>query len=96
MIIYHPDAKSFFLDSQTYINWFLTHKSLPISSAKAGIICYYNQLIEGHTAEIDSLIRTLEKYHILPICVFSENLADTSIAPEKRYVWHSYPRKAWE
>jgi len=90
--IYHPKADSFFIDSNAYIKWYQIHKGQSDSLSKAGIICYYNQLIEGNTAEIDALIAMLEAHRILPVCVFTENVLNPAADPDKRYPWMHYFR----
>ena len=90
--IYHPEANSFFSDSDSYIKWYQIHKGQIDSLSKAGIICYHNQLSERNTAEVDTLIALLEANSILPVCVFTENILNTAADPDKRYPWMHYFR----
>ena len=88
--IYHPDADSAFIDSKAYINWYKINKGDFCSLPKAGILCYYKQLIEKNTAEIDALTSILEACKIIPVCVFTDNISDTCLDIDKRYPWIHY------
>jgi cobaltochelatase CobN len=60
----------------------------------AGILCSYGQIVENNCAEIDSLIRCLEKHELLPLCVYCEGMTDSTLPVDRRYAWLTYLQDA--
>ncbi len=85
--IWHPDAANVFTSPAEYLAWRTTNK-LPISSLVA-VLFYYGQLVEDNLAEIDFLIRQLEKNGLCPIPVFSPGVEGGDTHP----VWYEYLRQ---
>ena len=92
--IYHPDAPSFFADVSGYLQFQKERAPGLLDGPMVGALCYYGQIMEKNCAEIDHLIRSLEKHGLMPLCVYSEGFADSTLPQEMRYTWASYFREA--
>ena len=88
--IYHPDAKERFTDAGRYRAWLQGQGRLHEDSPVAGIIMHYSQLAEENHADIDFLIRELEKREVVPFCVFCDGIQEVPGDREKRYPWFGY------
>ncbi len=88
--IYHPDAEERFADTGRYRAWLQGEGRLHEEAPVAGIIMHYSQLAEENHADIDLLIRELEKREVVPFCVFCDGIQDVPGDREKRYPWFGY------
>jgi len=85
--IYHPDAPSFYDTVEDYRDW--RDKQIGDGQGRpiVGILCYYGQIMEKNCAEVDAVIHALERYAFIPLCVFCEGVADSTLPLDKRYPW---------
>lgn len=88
--IYHPRAMDTFDNTEQYIAWF-DKLCFPVAGrTPVGIICYHGQIGEKNCADVDAVIEGLENNGFLPVCVFSEGVADSAVPIRKRYSWLQY------
>jgi len=92
--VYHPDAASFFTSTSAYFQWRQERKAPFRNQPLVGLLCYYSQIAEDNCAEIDAVIRCLEKNDLIPLCVASEGLADSSLPLAQRYTWLPFFQEA--
>lgn len=92
--IYHPDAPSFFESVSEYLQFQMERTPSLHRQPRVGLLCYYGQIVEKNCAEIDALVHSLEKQGLMPLCVYSEGFADSTVAPDMRYSWVPYFRDA--
>ena len=88
--IYHPDSNETFHSTSRYLEWYKDKHPSEETRYVVGLLCYYGQLIEQHTEEIDTLTHILEDHRFLPICVFCEGMYDSTLSRERRYPWLKY------
>ncbi len=94
--IYHPDAPEFYNTVNTYLDWRSGRERDDRGRPVVGILCYYGQIMEKNCAEIDAVIRALEKHRFIPLCVFCEGVADSSRPLDERYPWIEFFKGAGE
>lgn len=77
--IYHPHAPTVFEDVAAYQRW--RAGRLPgRQPVWVGLLCYYSQVTEGNTADLDALILRLEAHFLTPVCLFCEGAEDGASA----------------
>jgi cobaltochelatase CobN len=93
--VYHPDAPSgSFASLEDYCKWQAARDEGMKDRPLAGILCYYGQIMEKNCAEIDAVIRGLERHGILPLCVYAEGMVGGTVPIEERYAWLPYFKEA--
>ncbi len=85
--IYHPDAPELYNNLESYLDWRNSRSQQDQVWPVVGILCYYGQIMEKNCAEVDAVVRALERHHFTPLCVFSEGMADSSLPLKERYPW---------
>ena len=88
--VFHPYAEKAFTDREEYLGWLTQVHGLDPDRPLVGLVCYYSQVAERNTAEIDALIKALEDHGFRPLCVFCEGLADAGELPDRRHPWFRY------
>ena len=83
--IYHPDARLPYKSTEAYLAW--QNRRIGAERPVVGILCYYGQIMEKNCAEIDAVIRGLERHNFTPLCVFGEGVADGFLPLDQRYPW---------
>ena len=91
--VYHPDAPELFADVSEYYAWIGDRFGQESDRPAVGITCYYGQVLENNSDDIDEVARTLEANGMVPLCVCSEGAGDVALPFEKRYPWLSYFRE---
>jgi len=88
--LYHPDAPSHFDSVSAYLDWQKARSYGGQDRPLAGILCSYSQIVENNCAEVDALIRRLERHELTPLCIFCEGMTDNMLPVDRRYPWLPY------
>lgn len=88
--IFHPEASELIPSFKEYQDWLFQFKDVDKKSPFIGIICFYGQIMENNHEDIDAVIRTIESYGMIPVCVCSEGAQDASFPLNERYPWLGY------
>jgi len=91
--VYHPEAGETFDNSDDYFAWHNAHFSEKTGRTPIGLICYYGQIAEQNTADIDAVITALEEENLLPICVFCDSINPAKESLEAMYPWYGIFKK---
>lgn len=68
--IYHPEAPEPFLDTEAYLKWYRSRKSVAAGVPIIGVLFYQTYLKNRDTAHIDALIAAIERHGMMPLAVF--------------------------
>ena len=85
--LYHPRHTGLFAASIDYLSWQSERLAQVGERPLVALLCYYGQIVEQNQAEIDALIDALEKHDLMPLCIVTEGMADSSLPLAQRYPW---------
>jgi len=92
--VYHPDHPHLFATAADYLRWRDGRGTASPDRPLVGLLCFYGHIAEGNHAEIDAVVRALERHDLTPLCVVTEGMADSGLPPEQRAPWLPFFREA--